>query len=283
VNRLESRLSALRRGGRRALAPYVTAGDCGYETTLSVLRALDEPDVACVELGLPFSDPIADGPVLQAAAERALAAGATFERSLAAIERLRRGASSAPPCDLPIAVMAYANLLVRRGWNESLAMIARAGADALLVPDLPVEEGAPMASAAVECGLAPIFFVSPTTDDERMQRAIAMSRGFVYAIGRVGVTGAPTAIGRALGEFLARVRSAARARSRASELSIAVGFGIATPEHVSAATREGDLAITGSALVQRVHEAALAAPENAQAAAAAARAFVRELARGLPR
>jgi tryptophan synthase alpha chain len=227
---------------------------------------------------LPFSDPIADGPVLQASAQRALAAGATFERALSMIARLRRGDSSTPPCDLPIALMAYANLLVRRGWNESLRAIALAGADALLVPDLPIEEGAPMVNAAIESGLAPVFFVSPTTDGARMERAIAMSRGFVYAIGRVGVTGAHTAIDRSLEEFLARVRSAAR------ELPVAVGFGIATAEHVSAAVRHGDLAIVGSALVQRIHEAVSSAPSGRERAAAeTARSFVRDLSRGLAR
>jgi tryptophan synthase alpha chain len=276
VNRLEAKLSALRTGGRRSLAPYITAGDGGYDVTLAVLRALDASGVACVELGLPFSDPIADGPVLQAAAERALASGATFERALSMIERLRRGDAHAPPCALPIAVMTYANVLVRRGWNESARMIARAGADALLVADLPIEEGAPMADAAIDAGLAPIFFVAPTTGEERMLRAIAMSRGFVYAIGRVGVTGAPTALDHGLEDFLARVRGAAH------ELPVGVGFGIATREHVAAATRHADLAIVGSALVERVHAAvAHATIDRERAAAAAARAFVVELARGL--
>ena len=275
-NRLVARLSSLRARGRRALAPYVTAGDGGLATTLAVLRALDREHVACVELGLPFSDPIADGPVLQAAAQRALDTGTTFARVLAMLEDLRRGDGAHAPSELPIAILSYANPLVRRGWDESVSALAVAGADALLVADLPVEEGAAMAHAARTAGLAPIFFVAPTTSAVRMRAAIAASEGFVYAIGRLGVTGAATNLDESAQDFLARVRA------QAGDLSVAVGFGIATAEGVAAATRHADLAIVGSALVEHVHRAASTEPSrHAAAAAEAAGTFIDRLARGI--
>jgi tryptophan synthase alpha chain len=267
-NRLERGLAERRRRSAKSLAPYLTAGDGGLETTLAVLRALAEVEgVACVELGLPFSDPVADGPVLQAAHERALGEGTTFAGVLECLRRFRAGSG------LPIVMMTYANPLVRRGWRESCRAIAEAGADGLLVADLPVEEGFEMAEAAVEAGLCPVFFVAPTTSAERIERAISSSRGFVYAIGRFGVTGAGPRLEDGADAFLRRVRAAA------GNLPVAVGFGISSPRDVAAATRSADVAIVGSALVQRVHEAfERSGPE---AAVEAARAFASELSRGL--
>lgn len=278
-NRLVRELTRLRARSGRALAPFVTAGDGGLDVTLAVLRALAKCDgVACVELGLPFSDPIADGPLLQGAASRALAAGTTFDGVLEMLMRFRRGSDGKLGSDLPLAIMSYANPLVRRGFDRALPALARAGADALLVPDMPVEEAGSMEAYAHQCGLAPIFFVAPTTSPTRMASAIAHSQGFVYAIGRFGVTGAATELDDGAQEFLARVRSAAKS------LPVAVGFGIATPEHVSAATKHADLAIVGSALVEHIHRAVVGAPDRRlEAASAAAQELVHSLSAGLPR
>lgn len=266
-----NRLAVMRERGERGLAPYVTAGDGGLETTLVVLRALERAGAACVELGLPFSDPIADGPVLQAASDRALAAGTTFEGVLAMLARFREESS------MPVAIMSYANPLLRRGWEASVRAIRSAGGDALLVADLPVEEADAMRAAADAAGLDPIFFVSPTTSDERMTRAIEASRGFVYAIGRFGVTGERTALDPGAQAFLARVRE------RSNGLPVAVGFGIATAEDVRAAVEHADLAIVGSALVQRIHEAFVAGGGRPAVAAQAAEDFARELMKGIER
>ncbi len=268
MNRLEARTLALKRAGRRALAPFVTAGDGGLETTLAVVRALDRPEVACVELGLPFSDPIADGPVLQAAAERALACGTSFERVLGLLRELRRPGTRG--AELPVAIMSYANPLFVRGIERSCALLAEAGADALLVPDLPLEEAAQMRQAALAAGLCPIFFVSETSTPVRAAQAIQSSRGFVYAIGRFGVTGASGDPGGPALEFLARTRALA------GPLPLAVGFGIGSASAVRAALREADLAIVGSALVEHIHSAR----GEAAAKAAAAGSFIEELARG---
>lgn len=270
ANRLERTLEEGRRRSAKGLAPYVTAGDGGLETTLAVLRALAEvKGVACAELGLPFSDPMADGPVLQAAHERALAARTTFGGVLECLAKFREESA------LPVVVMSYANPLVRRGWKEACRALAEAGADGLLVADLPVEEGSEMAAEAGGTGLCPIFFVAPTTGEERMRSAITASRGFVYAIGRFGVTGAGAELDGAAEAFLRRVRAAA------GDLSVAVGFGIATARDVAAATRAADVAIVGSALVQRAHDAFERAGRRPEAAAEAARAFAEDLCRGL--
>jgi len=285
-NRLAASLANAHERSERGLAPYVTAGDGGPDTTLAVLRALAQVrGVACVELGVPFSDPIADGPVLQAANERALAAGTTFEVVLGILARFRAER------ELPVAVMTYANPIVRRGAERACRAIAQAGGDGLLVADLPVEESAEIAQPALAHGLCPISFVSPTTSDERMQLAAGASRGFLYAIGRFGVTGAvagapnaaaapePSDAGSRSNEssesFLRRVRHAA------GELPVAVGFGISSAQHVAAATRDADLAIVGSALVQRVHDAFERGGRRPEAAADAARAFAEDLCRGL--
>lgn len=243
MNRLEERLADRRPG----LAPYVTAGDGGLDTTLAVLRALDRAGVTCVELGVPFSDPVADGPVLQAAAARALAEGTTLDGVLSVVAGLRRGGREAAGSDLPVAIFSYANPLLRRGWRRSCELIAAAGADALIVPDLPVEESGPMRDAALQFGLCPIFFVAPTTTDERLRAASNASRGFLYVIGRLGVTGADTRVDQTAVEFLSRVRSAV-------DLPLAVGFGLSTPQQVRVVTRHAQLAVVGSALVKHIHE-----------------------------
>lgn len=275
ANRLETRLQELRRRGAKGVAPYVTAGDGGLETTLQVLRALDRAGATCVELGVPFSDPIADGPVLQAAAERALAAGTTLDGILSMLREFRGGSRGEAGSDMPVAIFSYANPLLRRGWQEVCRRIAKAGGDALLIPDMPVEEGAEMRAAAGEAGLCPVFFVAPTTSPERLAAAAGASRGFLYAIGRFGVTGGETALDERTLEFLRRARAA-------TELPLAVGFGLRSAEQVAAVTRYADLAIVGSALVAHIHAAASGAEDYLEAAAQAAGEFLSQLIEGVP-
>jgi tryptophan synthase alpha chain len=275
LERLEHRLGALRASRRKGLAPYVTAGDGGTRTTLAVLRALDKAGCACVELGVPFSDPIADGPVLQAAAGRALAAGATLDAVLDIVRELRAGSDDAPPSDLPVVLFSYANPLLRRGWSATARLAADAGADGWLVPDLPLEEADAMRRASADAGLAPIFFVAPTTSDERARAAARASRGFLYAIGRFGVTGATTGVDERALAFLARARALC-------PIPLAVGFGLRDPEQVRAVLAHADLAIVGSALVQHVHERTRDLADPALRADAAARAAREACARLLP-
>jgi tryptophan synthase alpha chain len=178
---------------------------------------------------------------------------------------------------VPIVLMAYANPLLRRGWREAARALADAGADGLLVADVPVDEGAPAREAALDAGLCPIFFASPTSSDERIAASAAASRGFLYTILRTGVTGGATALDASAERFLARVRA------NAGELPLAVGFGIADEHHVRAAVEHAELAIVGSALVDAIHRASSGAAHDRPArAAAAAHDFLRRLSRGLP-
>jgi tryptophan synthase alpha chain len=256
IDQLERRL----RANRTRLAPFVTAGDGGFETTLAVLAELDRRDVACVEIGFPFSDPIADGPALQAASRRALEGGARFQDVLALVERFRAESS------LPLVAMGYANTFLRRGWRAAAERLARAGFDAWLVADLPVEEAGEMRTAALGAELAPIFFAAPTSSDERIARAAAASRGFLYAILRRGVTGRETDLDGESRELLIRVRRSAGA------LPVAAGFGLRNRAQVGAVLALADLAIVGSALVEHVH-AELTRTRDRAAAAAGAGAF----------
>ncbi len=269
MNRLEHRLA----GRGPGLAPYITAGDGGLDTTLAVLRSLDRAGVSCVELGVPFTDPVADGPVLQAAAVRALDAGTTLEGVLGVVAEFRRGDSRNAASSLPVAIFSYTNPLLRRGWGRSCELIAAAGADALIVPDLPVEESGPMREAAARSGVCPIFFVAPTTGEERVRAAARASRGFLYVIGRVGVTGTSTTLDAAAVDYLSRVRAVA-------ELPLAVGFGIQAMRQVGVVLRYAELAVVGSALVAHIHDGYTGG--GTAAAADAAQQFITELAKGVP-
>lgn len=238
MNRLEASVQDLARRGEIGIAPYVTAGDGGMERTLDVLFALEGAGAACVELGVPFSDPIADGPILQAAAQRSLDAGTTVDSVLELVSKFRAGGG-----ELPILFFSYSNPLYVRGLEAAAADLRDAGADGWLVPDVPVEEFEPWSAAAIGAGLAPVGFVTPTTRDVRIERVASLSRGFVYAIGRVGITGAKTDFStNSAGEFLERA-------SKLSTLPLGVGFGLRNAEQVAALQGHAALAIVGSALV----------------------------------
>ena len=271
-NRLVQRLTGLRAEGRRGLAPYVTAGDGGLERTRLVLEALDAAGATCVELGIPFSDPIADGPVLQAAAQRSLDAGTTLDSVVAMVRDLRAGG-----CELPLLCFSYFNPLYSRGLERACAELAAAGLDGVLVPDLPVEEAGTLVDAARREELCTIQFVAPTSTPERRRTAIASSSGFVYAIGRLGVTGARTELSPAALEYLQEVQAA-------SDLPVAVGFGIVGADQVRAVTEHCDLAIVGSAIVKQLHSTAPGSgPDQDRLAARAAADLYAELATGLTR
>ncbi len=237
------------------------------DTTLAVQQALERSGAVAIELGLPFSDPIADGAILQSAAQRALAAGTTLEGLLALVRRFR--ATS----ELPLCLVTNANPLVRRGIAQALNQLADAGIDGLLVVDLPLEEAGVMTDAAKASGLAPIFCASPTSDDERMRAAAAASRGYLCAISRLGVSGERTRLDEGTLAYLRRVRKLS------AGLPVAAGFGLATPEQVRAVLTEVDLAVVGSALVERVNAATVSGGRiDPQRAAEAAEGFLRSLA-----
>jgi tryptophan synthase alpha chain len=224
---------------RTALIPYVVAGYPDADGSFAVALAAADAGADLLEVGLPYSDPLADGATLQRASGVALAAGATLERSLRLIERI----GAARP-DLPLVPMAYANQVLGGGDGQAIARrLAGAGAAGVIVADLTPDEGAPFEAVARDAGLAVIYLVAPTTPPERMARIAARSGGFLYCVSLVGVTGARTALPSTVGRLVRQVRAI-------SPVPVAVGFGVSRPAHVRAIARAGaDGVIVASALV----------------------------------
>lgn len=238
-SRIADRFAALRAAGRTGLVTYVTAGDPDLERSGAILRALDRAGADVIEVGVPFSDPLADGPVIQRASERALAAGATLGGALDLIEDVRAGLGAA------VVVFTYANPVLRLGVDRFAARAAGAGVDGALVLDLPMEEAGGFRRVLVAAGIDPIFLLSPTTTDDRIRRAAELGRGFLYGISRLGVTGARADVAAGARALVERIRAA-------STLPVAIGFGLSRPEHVREVGRYADAAVVGSALVDTI-------------------------------
>ena len=238
IERTFERLRAERRPG---LITYVTAGDPDLRRSAAVLRALDRAGADVIEVGVPFSDPMADGPVIQRATERALAAGTTLPRVLDLIEAVRSDIRA------PLVLFTYANPVFRAGLDQFARRARSAGVDGVLTLDLPIEEADELHRALDASELDTIFLLSPTTTTERIRRAAAMGRGFLYAISRLGVTGARETVAEGAGALVSRIRAE-------TCLPVALGFGISRPEHVAEVGRSADAAVVGSALVSVVAE-----------------------------
>lgn len=239
AKRIAAAFANARDAGRAALIPYVVAGYPDADTSFAVALAAADAGADLLEVGLPFSDPLADGATLQRASQTALAAGATLERSLRLIERI----GAARP-DLPLVPMAYANQVIGGGDGEAVAQrLARAGAAGIIVADLTPDEGAPFEAVARAAGIAVIYLVAPTTPPERRAAIASRSGGFLYCVSLVGVTGARASLPRSVGALVRDVRAA-------SPVPVAVGFGVSTPAHVRAIAKAGaDGVIVASALV----------------------------------
>lgn len=227
-------------GGRAALMPYLMGAYPDAETSIEIGRACVDAGADLLELGVPYSDPLADGPVIHAAATEALRGGATLDVVL--------GVARALGDAIPVVLMCYANLVHARGWERFATSLADCGASGLICPDLPVEE-APEALAALDArGLALVPLVAPTTTDERLGLIGPRARGFVYAVSVAGTTGEREGVAEGLGQVIARVR-------QATDVPVAVGFGISTPEDAAATAEAGaDGVIVGSRLVRAVGE-----------------------------
>jgi tryptophan synthase alpha chain len=239
----EAFASARADGSRAALMPYLMGGFPDLETSFEVARACVDGGASLLELGVPFSDPLADGPVIQAAGTAALRAGVTLEEVLALAGRLTRD-------DVPIVVMCYQNQILARGVERFADMLLAAGVSGLIVPDLPLEEADAALAACDERRLALVPLVAPTTPDERLGLIASRARGFLYAVSLTGTTGERRSLARVLPEQLAR------AKARAT-VPVAVGFGIGTPDQARAAADAGaDGVIVGSRLVRAAEEAA---------------------------
>ncbi|MFM8282752.1 MAG: tryptophan synthase subunit alpha [Planctomycetaceae bacterium] len=260
---LAARFAALAAHGHAALAPFVTAGDPDLDATVAVLEALDRAGADLCELGVPYSDPIADGPVIQAAYTRALAAGFTLEKFFAMVTR------ATGRVRMPILAMVSYSIIFRRGVDRFVADAAAAGLAGLVVPDLPLEESAPLDGACRAAHLALVRLVTPTTPPQRAEAIARQSTGFVYCVSVAGVTGARAALPAGLAERVAWLRTVSR-------VPVLVGFGIGDPEQVRALADVADGAIVGSALVRRIAELT---PQGREALVAGVEAYVAPLVR----
>ena len=251
VSRLAETFARLRADrSQPGLVTYITAGDPDLTRTEGILLALQRGGADVLEVGVPWSDPLADGPVIQRATERALASGTTLKGVLAMVGRLRGSDPGlTPPLHVPIVVFSYYNPILRMGAEPFADQAQAAGVDGVLVLDLPIEEAEVFRSLMTSRGIDTILLLSPTTTDERLRRAAALGTGFLYAISRLGVTGARDAVAEGAEEMVRRIRSA-------SALPIALGFGISKPEHVREVGRWADAAVVGSALVTVIAETA---------------------------
>lgn len=241
--RIDARFAALKAEGRAAFVSYVMAGDPDPETAAKILKGLPAAGADVIEVGFPFSDPMAEGPPIQRAAQRALAKGMTLAGTLAAIAAFREDDQ-----DTPIILMGYTNPLVTWGYEAFARDAAAAGVDGLIVVDLPPEEADELADALDANQLSLIRLATPTTDDKRLPVVIRRTSGFVYYVSVAGVTGVKEADADAVAPHVARVR-------KASGLPVAVGFGIKTPERAGAIAKVADAVVVGSALVDEVAEA----------------------------
>jgi tryptophan synthase alpha chain len=241
-NRIAAAFERAERQGRAAFIPYLTAGDPAAGGTLALARALDRAGADVLELGVPFSDPIADGRVLQRAAERSLGAGTTLQEVWRLARDIRRESGIA------LVLFSYVNPLLRRGLERAAKEARAAGFDAVLVTDLPPEEAGHVQPVFRTAGLDTVFLVSPTSSPDRMSRAARLSSGFLYVVSRTGTTGERDSLPPDLPVTVARARRAGSRRGT-SRLPVAVGFGVSSPAVARAASRLADGVVVGSALV----------------------------------
>ena len=242
-SRIAGHFAELASQNRKALVPYVTVGHPTKESTLEIVPALIEGGATMVELGVPFSDPLADGPTIQRSGFKALQNGVTLAFCLETARDLRAGG-----VEVPLIFMGYYNPILRYGLERFVADCAEAGVDGFIIPDLPPDESAELAAISRKHQRDLIFMVAPTSRDQHIESLNGQASGFVYCVSITGVTGARDDVSVDLPAFLARVRSKL-------ELPLAVGFGISTPEHVREIGRDADGVIVGSALISRLDEA----------------------------
>ena len=249
MSRFHQVFEACRREGRAALMPYMTAGDPSIDWTERLIDAVIESGADMIELGMPYSDPLADGPTVQAAGQRALASGTTIDSVFDLARRMR-----ARHQEVPLALLIYYNCIFRRGIERFASEAAAAGFDGLIVPDLPPDESDELHTHATAAGIDLIYLVAPTSTRERIRLIVSRSNGFLYCVSLTGVTGARRQLAESLQPFLQRIRTEMRAMGK--ELPLAVGFGISTPEHVEHVSRIADGVIVGSALIDTLNSGA---------------------------
>jgi tryptophan synthase alpha chain len=264
--RISKRFAALRESGELGVVAYITAGDPSLDATHKFVLALAEAGADVIELGIPFSDPLADGPTIQRASERALKSGTTLAQVMDLVREIRKSS------EVPIVLFSYYNPVLQMGLEKFASTAASAGADGVLITDLTPEESDEYRRVLAARNLDTIFLGAPTSTDERLAKIAAVSSGFLYLISRTGVTGAKDSLPDDLPALLRRAR-------KVTQLPIAVGFGISLPGHVSVLGGLADAAVVGSALVSEIEKATAAgsAPAAIDAAAAALASRIRSL------
>ena len=268
--RISRRFDGLRASGEMGIVSYITAGDPTIPATLKFVQALAGAGADVIELGVPFSDPLADGPTIQRASERALKSGTTLHDVLGLVRQIRNSQGAA--AEVPVVLFSYYNPILQMGLEEFATAASSVGADGVLVTDLTPEESEQYRRALAAHHLDTIFLAAPTSDDDRLQRISAVSSGFLYLISRTGVTGARDVLPEDLPALLRRARGF-------THLPVAVGFGISLPGHVSVLGGLADAAVVGSALVSEIERATATdpSPSAINAAAAALSAKIRSL------
>lgn len=239
MGRIAERFTALRARGETALIPFLTAGDPDLAATEDLVLAVVEAGADLVEIGVPFSDPIGEGPTIQRASERALATGTSLRRVLNLVKSLRSRV------DVPLVLMGYANSVLTMGEERFAEAASEVGVDGLLIVDLPPEEGAELRAAVAERGIDAVLLAAPTTRPDRLAMLARETRGFLYYVSRTGVTGARKALAEGIEEQVTRVRET-------SDVPVCVGFGVSDPEHARQVAAFADGVVVGSALVDRV-------------------------------
>ncbi|HWO43511.1 MAG TPA: tryptophan synthase subunit alpha [Candidatus Eisenbacteria bacterium] len=265
MSRIAAKFAELKKKGETALIPFVMAGDPELATTLAVLRALDRAGADCIELGVPFSDPTADGPTIQRSSARALRHPLSLPRILALVRRFRRGSN------VPLILFGYFNPFFRYGLEKFCRDAARAGVDGVLCVDLPPEESEELKRWTDAYGLDLIFLLAPTSGADRIGLVGRRGRGFIYYVSVTGVTGARRILDPRLSRQVAQVR-------HATAMPVGVGFGISTPQHAARIGRFADAAVVGSALIDTIEGA-----KGRKAKARQAAAFVAALKRAMRR
>jgi tryptophan synthase alpha chain len=269
TTRIDRRFAALKKEGRPALGCFITAGDPDRETSLAIMKALPKAGADMIEFGMPFSDPMADGPAVQASGQRALKAGQTLKKTLAMVVEFRKGDQ-----DTPVILMGYYNPIYIYGVDTFIADALAAGVDGLIVVDLPPEADDELCIPALKAGLNFIRLATPTTDDKRLPAVLRNTSGFVYYVSITGITGTAAPDPGKVGKAVERIK-------RHTTLPVAVGFGVKTAEQAAAIGHAADGVVVGSAIVSAVRGSLDASGKATESTVSAVTDLVAELARGV--